>query len=288
LPDFLVIGAAKAGTTWLVSCLRRHPDVFIPLEEIHYWTRNLEHRDGVHSWYGRMFRDARRGQLVGENSNSYLMQPDAAELIARDLPGVKLVAILRNPIERAYSSYCMRLRYGDVSRDIFAWLDPAGPDETELVSSSLYCQKLQPYLARFPRSQLHFALFDDIATSPETLLDALCQFLGIEPRAGDMEIADRVNARDKHWPLPAVHRAYARSAALRGLNRGIRGSWLHARIRALLSRPVVYPAFPDALRARLADYYRDDVARLAEIIGRDLSAWLTTGGAGERAVTFKR
>lgn len=285
LPDFLIIGAAKSGTTWLVSCLRRHPQVFIPLEEIHYWTRNLQRRDSAHTWYRERFAGARPGQVVGENSNSYLARPEAAELIARDMPGVKLVTVLRNPVERTYSAYCMRFRYGDFTDDISGHLDPTRQDAAEIISNSLYYQKLQPYLAKFPRSQLHFMLFDDIATSSTDLLNELCRFLGVEPRGRDMAVADRVNARGRDWPLPAVHRLYARSAALRRLNRAIHGSWLHARMRALFASPVAYPAFPDALRDKLADYYREDVARLSDLVGRDLSFWLQAAHSDTRADT---
>jgi hypothetical protein len=273
LPDFLIIGAPKAGTTWLVSCLRRHPDVFIPLEELHYWTTPAL-LDETHAWYQQKFAAARPGQLIGENSNSYLIRPEAAQRICGHLPGAKLITMLRNPIDRAYSGYCMRLRYGDVTDDIEQFLHPDRSMQPDILGNSLYYQKLQPYLACFPRSQMHFLIFDDIRDRPAEALAELCRFLGVALQVDEMLIEEKINARERPWPAPGVLRALRSSEGLRGLARNLKGTRLHARIRSALTRELRYPALTPQLRQRMSAYFRGDVEQLSRLVGRDLGAWV--------------
>ena len=117
--DFLVIGATKSATTWLQRSLQADPDVFMPDPELHYFSRELQLGD---DWYLDQFAGAAPGQRIGEKSNSYLEDPQAAARIARSLPRARLVAQLRSPIERAYSDYCMMYRRGEVGRDVARYL----------------------------------------------------------------------------------------------------------------------------------------------------------------------
>src|ERR671919_2133494 len=102
LPTFLVIGAMKSGTTALINSLGKHPDVFALPSEIHFFDRF--HDRGL-DWYRERFAKARGQGAVGESTPEYMYLPHARERIVRDLPGVQLIAILRNPVERAYSHY---------------------------------------------------------------------------------------------------------------------------------------------------------------------------------------
>ncbi len=281
LPDFLIIGAAKAGTTWLVNCLRRHSGVFIPREEIHYWTRQSARIEPEHAWYRDLFGSAEPSQLIGENSNSYLVQPGAAELIHRWLPGVKLVTMLRNPVERAYSGYCMRLRYGEVTDDIWAHLDPDRQPDSEILSSGLYFERLRPYVSLFARDQLHFIVHDDLSTAADTVLSGLCEFLGTDFRPESMIVSDRINDKQGLWPSQRFHRLYERSSLVKSINDSIRGTWAHAAIKRALTRKVSYPALPPELRRRMAAFFADDVDRLSELLARDLRFWVTDGDERE-------
>jgi hypothetical protein len=106
LPDFVIIGATKSATTWLSSNLSAHPRVFLPSPELHYFSR---HYDKGEEWYRSHFADARDGQLIGEKSASYLPDAQTPHRLHRLLPKARLIAQLRNPIERAYSDYCMHI-----------------------------------------------------------------------------------------------------------------------------------------------------------------------------------
>jgi hypothetical protein len=274
LPGFLIIGAPKAGTSWLVSRLRLHPDVFIPRHEIHYWTRHASKVEAAHTWYRGHFTAARPGQLIGENSNTYLTQSEVASQIAAALPAARLIVMLRNPIDRAYSGYCMALRYGDATEDVNLYLDPRRSPSPQILRNSLYYVRLQPYFAAFPRERLHFIVFDDIIDKQSQVLGELCSFLQIGPPTSAMLLAEKVNSKDRTWPSPSLHRLWKKSGTLGALSHHLQGTWLHRLSRRALTRPVVYPSLPQTLRHTLAEYFRADIQRLSDHIGRDLTPWV--------------
>ena len=110
MPNFLICGAGKSATSWLHLCLPQHPDVYVPLEkELHYFTHNL---DKGSSWYQSFFRYHKGESAIGEISPSYMNYDTATQRIFDFDPTIRLVFILRNPVERAYSEYCMHLHEG--------------------------------------------------------------------------------------------------------------------------------------------------------------------------------
>ncbi len=121
LPDFLIIGAAKSATTWLAARLDTHPGIHISRTEIHYFSR---HHARPIAWYEAHFQAIVDEGLLGENSNTYLYTEEAPRRIQRALPEVRLVCVLRNPTERAYSGYCMQFEKGRVTGRIEDYLEP--------------------------------------------------------------------------------------------------------------------------------------------------------------------
>ena len=107
LPNFLIIGAARAGTTTIYNHLKDHPDVYLPAQkrpEPHFFLKESEYARGI-SYYEERFFSARRDErAVGEASTSYLFGQQVPKRIRAALPGVKLICVLRNPVERAFSS----------------------------------------------------------------------------------------------------------------------------------------------------------------------------------------
>ena len=142
--DFIIIGAAKCATTWLQTQLQSDTAVYMPDPELHYFSR--EYTRGQ-DWYLSQFTEEGIGRTVGEKSNSYLDVPEAAVRLHRDLPQVKLIAQLRNPVERAYSDYCMLFRRGEVGADIEAHLDPSLAEDNRFLIGGHYASQLQPYIA---------------------------------------------------------------------------------------------------------------------------------------------
>ena len=132
--DFLIIGAAKSATTWLQRSLQADPAICMPDPELHFFSREF-HRGN--DWYFAQFPSHDVHQLVGEKSNSYLDCPQASPRIYSALPQAKLVAQLRNPVERAYSDYCMLYRRGEVGRDIELYLDPSNAVDSRFLAGGL-------------------------------------------------------------------------------------------------------------------------------------------------------
>jgi hypothetical protein len=271
-PDFIIVGAPKAATTWLLTMLQQQPRVYMPAPELHFFSR--EHERG-RDWYAAQFAAARPGQLVGEKSASYLADPRAAARIRAALPEVRLIVQLRNPVERAYSDYCMLLRRGEVDAEIGRYLDSERTPLRRFLDDGLYARHLAAFLELFPRERLKILLYDDIKRDPAGVFDEVTSFLGLVDPVRPDGPGKRV--KDKEAPmLPlAVRRLLA---PLKGAARPWRGHPLFERARALLAQPVLYPPLDDALRRRLGAFYAADVRALERLLGRDLGGWLQSAG----------
>jgi hypothetical protein len=271
-PDFIIVGAPKAATTWLLTMLQQQPRVYMPAPELHFFSR--EHERG-RDWYAAQFAAARPGQLVGEKSASYLADPRAAARIRAALPEVRLIVQLRNPVERAYSDYCMLLRRGEVDAEIGRYLDSERTPLRRFLDDGLYARHLAAFLELFPQERLKILLYDDIKRNPAGVFDEVTSFLGLVDPVRPDGPGKRV--KDKEAPmLPlAVRRLLA---PLKGAARPWRGHPLFERGRALLARPVLYPPLDDALRRRLGAFYAADVRALERLLGRDLGGWLQSTG----------
>lgn len=197
LPDFIIGGAAKSGTSTLHELLDRLPGVFIPAREIFLFTIDdfeqhpefsvagdggweprdfAANRDEYLAWYSAFFADAPDGALVGEDSTSYLPGRHAAERIHRELPNARLIFLLRDPAARTYSQYWHDLRVGRITEDFEATLRHA---PGTLISRSLYVEQVRRYLDRFPRRQLQFLLFEALVADPTAVMREVADFLGI-------------------------------------------------------------------------------------------------------------
>ena len=269
LPEFIIIGAAKAATTWLAHQLRQHPAIFMPGPEPHYFSSDFERGP---DWYRNQFRDAASHEVVGEKSADYFAHPLAPQRIAAVLPRIPLLVQLRNPVERAYSDYCMLFRRGTVGSDPWAYL--AGPDSPQprFLRDGLYGRHLHAYRDHFPTEQIKVVLYEDINTMPSVTIAEVCRHIGVPVHVARTEIGTRKNDSEAPTlPLSMRRMLQPAKALVRPLRRRGWFQWMHAR----LARPVAYPPLTDDLQRHLRDYYRDDVEQLGRMIGRDLSPWLT-------------
>lgn len=269
----LLIGAPKSGTTWLTRCLSEHPDLFMPREEIHYYSR-LHHKG--EAWYASRFAGRAPGQLLAENSNSYLTDPGALERIASDQPEAKILCILRNPVDRAYSSYGMQVDRGRASFDIDLYLDPDRSPRPHILTNGLYARLLAPWYAAYPRSRILIVRHDDIAERPRLLYRRVLDFLSIDGSFVPAGLSARDNARKQigvpgpikrmlWWTRPAFDKG-----PLRAFRAGPAGKW----VTSSLSRPKYYPPLTAPLRDRLERFYKADIEALSELAREDFSCWL--------------
>src|SRR5437773_35555 len=218
LPDFIIGGAPRSGTTWLYYLLDRHPQVYMAkpvTPEPKFFLVDHLYEKGL-PFYSTWFADAAPGRLAGEKSTDYLESAPAAERIARDLPDVKLVFILREPVDRAYSNYLWTRMNGLETEDFPAALRLEDQRERELperltfarpfsyFSRGLYADLLTPYVERFPRHQIAVPRFDDILAKPAALAERLQRFLGVPARPDDAHDLGVINPSEKSTTgLPA-------------------------------------------------------------------------------------
>lgn len=295
LPNFLIIGAAKSGTTSLHAYLGQHPQVYMsPLKETNFFAFDGEPprfggpdgdvftRDSVFrpEHYTRLFSGRTDEIAIGEASPRYMTVPGTATRIKGRLPEVKLVAILRNPADRAFSAFSMRKRDGWEPCET---LEQAIADEPRRIAEcwgaglylrgGFYARHLRPYYDEFDRHRIRIYLYDDLISAPERLLDDLFEFLGIDSGFRP-ETSERLNVSGV-IKNPVLRTVWTRTHGLQRAIRPLLSKPIRQRISRFFIRREKQPLpFPPEQRMRLLDHYRGDVEQLQGLIGRDLSAWL--------------
>src|SRR5437764_3145919 len=173
LVTFSVIGAGKAGTTWLFEVLDAHPDVAMARAKETMFFDEHFHR-GV-DWYHSLFSYDGTPAAVGEVSNSYLAAPQAPARMASYNPDMRLVPLLRDPVDRALSNYLFFVRNGQV-RGSFEDALEARPD---MLAHGFYGRGLTAYLREFPRAALHVEAFDDLQSDPVAVAARVLDHIGL-------------------------------------------------------------------------------------------------------------
>lgn len=257
LPDFLVAGVERSGTTRLANRLRAQPDFFVPhAKELHYFDRD---QHDLRSYASR-FRDAPH---IGEATPSYLFSRDAMERIAQDLPWARLILVLRNPIDRAWSHYWFRHAWRVEPRSFEAAIaDELHAGSFEYLGRGLYGSQVTRVHELFDRDQVAVFLFEDLERDEEGLVERVLAFLGAPgpPVAAPDDFRNTVHT---------VRSAMLWRATSRFRRPTRQSWWLPGSIDRWNARRFEYPALDPTLRARLADHFRDDCLALAELIGRD-------------------
>jgi Sulfotransferase family len=196
-------------------------------------------------------------------------KPQAAERIAAALPTVPLVAQLRNPVDRAYSDYCMLYRRGTVTGPAEDYLDPRTSEFRRFLDNGLYFQHLSRWFDLFARDQIRIFLFEDVQNQPEQLISDISAHVGVtaHPVA---KIEARVNDSTAQFlPLP-IRKLLT---PVKRLVQPWRGSTLFEAARGTMAKSIVYPPLKEDLRQRMQDYYADEIESLSALLGRDLSHW---------------
>jgi hypothetical protein len=187
LPDFIIIGAQRSGTSTLYEHITRHPDVHGAFrKEVHYFDR---HYDRGLSWYRACFPVS---GFTGEASPSYMFIPEIPERIVALLPNVKSIAILRNPIDRAYSAYNRNVRLRRETRP-FPEAIVGGPTlPFKYLERGLYAEQLERWLKYFKREQLLVLSAEKFFADGPSVLGEVFKFLGLPAWSGDETVKNWV------------------------------------------------------------------------------------------------
>jgi hypothetical protein len=288
LPNFLIIGDAKSGTTSLYAYLRQHPDVFMPREkELRYFAfdddnpyhvRSRSFPVRTHAEYLRHFEDCDNERAIGEASPNYLRAPGAAEKIKAVLPAAKLIVVLRNHPERLYSAYLMDFREGRTSKQFD---EAMFGSNAALIKARFYAPDLAEYFARFPAEQIKVILFDDLqANTPEVVRD-LYRFLGVDdsfsPNFARENEGGVARSRVSYLALDKARKWLRRA----GLTPAALKPFAKRLERSLLTKSRIDPH----IRRKILEVCAADIRATQALIGRDLSSWLpaeSVDGHGSR------
>lgn len=200
LPRFLGIGAQKSGTTWLHAQLACHPDLFLPAEkELHYFDWNFHRPLG---WYANAFSEAGE-RLPGEITPGYaILDPERIEFVASVLPGLRVIYLMRDPIERAWSQVVMNSIELDgedpTTIDVDTWIDRLS--EPRVIRRSDHLAVVDAWSRWIPSDRMLLGFFEEIANSPQDLLGRVHDFLGVASHPGTG--VDGVVRRGVGTPMP--------------------------------------------------------------------------------------
>ena len=298
LPNFLIIGAAKSGTSALYDALVRHPQVFgSPIKEPNFFALGGQHAsfrgpgddDTVNrlsvsdrSEYERLFEAARGHVAVGEASTMYLSSERAPEAIRTLVPDMRLICVLREPVARAFSSYLHMVRDGREPLSSFA---AALADEDRRIADnweplwhysrlSEYHTHLSRYFDVFPRRQIHLVLYEESRANAHDVLTSILDFLDLDPEVS-LDHDRRVNVSGEPRSRFIQQLLVRESAAKRLFRRVVPQRLRHVLWNQLANLNVTARRRrldPREAR-RLATRLESDVDALEDLWGRDLSVW---------------
>jgi hypothetical protein len=281
LPNFIIVGAAKAGTSSLAHWLRGHPEAFVvPEKELYFFEHDERWAQGV-DWYRAQFAEAGEARAVGEATPNYMFRFEAAERMASVVPGARLIALLREPGDRAYSHYWhWRLRkvaerrsFGEavaeeMARPPRAFEDPDDRHDPQYLARGRYLPQLKRLCEYFPRESLQVLLLDDLEKRPAEAFARVCAFLGVNADVVPENVGRSYNQSFAFRPA-----FLARFMARYRVGRFMPGR-TGALVRRLMTGPEEgYAPMGADVRATLTEHFAADNAELGEWLGRDLSHW---------------
>jgi hypothetical protein len=297
LPNFLIIGAAKSGTTALYDYLKQHPEIYLsPVKEPRFLAfegQRLNFRgpgDQSHFNhasitnlvdYRALFSGVKNEKAIGEASTVYLYYHETVpNRIRTYIPDARLIVVLRNPVDRAYSSYLHLARDGHETLDFAQSLE----HEEERIADNwtpiwhyvrrgLYHAQLKSYFEKCAGNQIRVFLYDEFRKSPATVLRTVYRFLGVDDSfAPDTSRRFNVSGIPRNRLFQSALAKLSTMKPLLPATLASRAAGIATRMRDrnLTSAPPLSPH----LRAKLVEVFRADILQLQDLLGRDLSAWL--------------
>ena len=306
-PGFFIVGAAKAGTTSLYNYLKQNKQVYVsPVKEPNYFCTDIKTEEFNDTFqkiayidyrkyfselplkplqvafvrepdqYNMLFNNVTGEKIAGECSTSYLFSTDAAKNIFSFNKDAKIIIVLRDPVERAFSHYLMALRFGfthlpfrealdkDISKTDKGW----GKSEL-FIELGLYYEQVKRYLDVFPAEHVKIFLFDDLKRTPEKVIEECFTFLQVD----NIELPGLEKHNEALVPRnPKINNILART----GIKRVIINA-LPEKLKGNLKSLLFNTRFPELSvddKEFLKEIYKSDIEKTAGLINRDLSGWI--------------
>lgn len=307
LPDFIIAGERRSGTTSLATWLRAQPGVFVHPKQDRGWfiddtvrarSSSAADWEATHDIvdYGAWFDAAGAGdhRLVGEKSADYLFWRPAHERLARHLPATtRFVIVLRNPVARAWSHY-----WNEVAkrRERLSFEDALAAEDERLAASDYqrynfsylarghYGASLEAFLSHVERERVLVVAVEDMWRDPAGVLGRVNEFIGVE---GEVELAAVAGARNANWAM--VEKPFARSGPMRLAARGLdaiarplsklaaggkeQRRALLARLKSPLFEPAARQRMDQRLKARLEERFAKEAAHVRKLTGKPFPDW---------------
>ncbi|RWE55629.1 sulfotransferase [Mesorhizobium sp.] len=303
LPDFIIGGAPKCGTTTLHFILDQHPEIRLPGSEIHYFDADdpVTHPDffsisgerllwkdprpenatGL-DWYQSRFRPFAGNGLIGEDSTTYLFSEVAAARIRALLPSVRMIFMLRHPVNRAYSQYWHLIESGRTALTF----EKAITRQPSIILGSTYVSGLRRFFDQFPREQIKVVLFEELTGNTQVAVDEVTEYLGVEHLP--VSQLDTWFNKTTHTSAPALqrganliaqylvsgrYRGHMTSGPTSGAGFGSRLGLRYTRlVRRLLPKTKNSPKMRSETRAFLTQHLSARNEGLSDLVGRDVSS----------------
>jgi len=301
IPDFLIIGAGKSGTTSLDNYLKQHPEIFIPdFKEPNFYgyeqsnAEDFSDPDDRNHYlqsvttlddYLKLFANAQPGQVIGETSNTYMYHENAPERIKYYNPDVKLIAVLRQPAGRLYSRYMHLARENRTPTEKFEdCLDRNSVwwKRNDLIKEGFYFKNLSKFYELFPTENIRVFLYEEFNADPDRILREIYQFLDVNPEF-KANHSIRFNQSgiiknkflDKIYGQKGILTGTLKSMLPEGMIKSLKNSlFVQKQLNDLRSKNLEKPKMDPQVRHRLThEVYGDDIIKLQKLIGRDLSHW---------------
>ena len=292
MPNFLIIGAAKSGTTALHQYLQQHPQIYMtPSKETNFFAFEGEEMNFQGcgdealkefsitdiATYQAQFDRVQDELAIGEACPSYLYLPQAATRIKKYIPDARLIVILRNPIERAYANFLHIVRDDREPHQDFAL---ALQEEATRIANNwewfwhykqigFYGKQLHRYYALFPQEQIKLYLYEDLKAKPLELLQDIFHFLEVDATfIPDMALRPNKSGMPKNQ---LMHQILTKPNPLKTILKPLFPAKLRQKIQ---HQNLNKPQLSLAVERELRDLYRADILQCQNLLGRDLSNWL--------------
>lgn len=295
LPNFLIIGVQKAGTTSVYTYLKEHPQVYMsPVKEPNFLAKDpnkdpkdikpvASHKKRIDTFekYCELFQAVTDEIAIGEASPNYMANYEiATQQIKRYVPDAKLIAILRNPADRAYSDYLMHIRDAiGQPRSLSEQIIKKGKQSATL-KKGFYGEHLSCFYDRFDSSQIEVFLYEDLRKNSQDLMRRIYRFIGVDENyTPDTSKKSQVAKLPKNQTLNKIlhtHNPLRKNTAkvLKSVFPATLVENVRQKLMDLNQSQEKIPPLSDEERQQLIEFYREDILKLQELINRDLSHWL--------------